>query len=352
MYFGHAGTAWVLLEAGQLLRDQRLVDLAEELAHRLPLRWPNQDISHGAAGAGLAQLKFFEVTGRTDYLDRADLAAGAVASAAGYVDGRLMWPIPKEFPSQLAGARHFGFAHGVAGVGAFLLAAGRTIGDQRYLDLAVNAAATLAATGERDGGAAYWPAAPGGQRRTHWCSGSSGVGTFLLRAWQHTGDQQYKELAMQAATAVQRARWQAGSSQCHGLAGDAEFLLDLAQVLNQSRYQTWARELAGCVYARHAIRDRRMIPPDDTGTAVVPDYGVGLAGVLALLLRLRDGGPRMWFPGALLNIQPAHTCDSTADDAGRFIPTASAEAADIPARGGDPHRDRHRRSPDLARSRL
>lgn len=335
LHFGHAGTAWALLEVGQLLRDQRLVDLAEELAHRLPLRWPNQDISHGAAGAGLAQLKFFEVTGRTDYLHRADLAADAVASAARYVGGMLMWPIPKEFPSQLAGARHFGFAHGVAGIGAFLLAAGRAIGDQRYLDLAVNAAATLAATVERDGGAAYWPAAPGGQRRTHWCSGSSGVGTFLLRAWQHTGEQQYKELAMQAAAAVYRARWQAGSSQCHGLAGDAEFLLDLAQVLNQSRYQTWARELAGCVYARHAIRDRRMIPPDETGTAVVADYGVGLAGVLALLLRLRDGGPRMWFPEALLNIQPA-----------------PAEAAGIPARGGDSHRDRHRRSPDLAASRL
>lgn len=350
LYFGHAGTAWALLEAGQLLHDQRLVDLAEELAHRLPLRWPNQDICHGAAGAGMAQLRFFEVTGRPGYLDRADQAAGVVASAATDIDGILMWPIPGDFPSQLAGARHLGFAHGVAGVGAFLLAAGHATGVRRYLDLAVKAAATLASTGERDSGAAYWPTAPGGQRRTHWCSGSSGVGTFLLRTWQHTGEHQFRELATQAATAVHRARWRAGPSQCHGLAGDAEFLLDLAQALDHSRYRTWAHELANCVYARHAIRSGRILAPDETGMAVVPDYGVGLAGVLALLLRLRDGGPRMWLPETLLGRQPGLPGDSTIHHAAaRSVPTAQAAAE--PTMGGDSHGDRHQGPADLAGSR-
>jgi serine/threonine protein kinase len=331
LHFGHAGTAWALLQAAELLHDQRLAEQAEELAHRLPLRWPNQDICHGASGAGMALLAFFEATRRADYLDRASQAADSVTSAAQQVDGMLMWPIPQDFPSRLAGARHLGFAHGVAGIGAFLLAAGRAIGDQRYLSLAMNAAATLAVTAERDDGAAYWPATPGGPRRTHWCSGSSGVGTFLLRAWQHGGDPQHKELAIQAAAAVHRARWRADPSQCHGLAGDADFLLDLAQVLGSSCYEARAHQLAECIYARHAIRGGRMVAPDETGTAVVPDYGVGLAGVLAILLRLRHGGPRLWLPQAFLSQQPALPSD--------------------PAKGGDSRGDRHRRTADPAGSR-
>lgn len=323
LHFGHAGTAWALLEAGQLLHDEQLVAAAEETAARLPLSWPNQDICHGAAGAGMAQLRFFEVTGRTDYLDRADQIAGSVASAASHADGLLMWPVPATFASGLAGARHLGFAHGVAGIGAFLLAAGQATDDQRYLGLAVDAAATLAATAESDAEAAYWPAEPGRPRRTHWCSGSSGAGTFLVRAWKHTGEQQFKKLAVQAATAVYQARWRAGPSQCHGLAGDAEFLLDLAHDLGRTRYLTWASELAACIYARHAIRDRRMVAPDETGMAVVPDYGTGLAGVLAFLLRLRSGGSRMWFP------------ESTATQ----------------AKGGESHADRYRRTSGLAAGR-
>ena len=156
----------------------------------------------------------------------------------------------------------------MAGVGTFLLAAGRATGERRYLSLAVNAAVTLTATAEpdgtrehdgtaehdgaseHDGMAAYWPTDLGGQRRTHWCNGSSGAGTFLLRVRQHTGEQRFSELATQAAAAVHRARWRAGPSQCHSLAGDAEFLIDLAKALGHARYRTWASELAGCISLR------------------------------------------------------------------------------------------------------
>jgi hypothetical protein len=173
----------------------------------------------------------------------------------------------------------------------------------------------------------------GGQRPRRECRsgaagrGGAGVLATLIRAQRHQPD---------------RARWQAGSSQCHGLAGDAEFLLDLADALDPDHYRTWAGELAGCIYARHAIRGGRMVAPDETGTAIVPDYGTGLAGVLAFLLRLHHGGPRMWFPQAL---QAAHAGDPPAGRATLAVPTHIAAE---PARGGDPHADRHQRPADLA----
>jgi hypothetical protein len=335
LYFGHAGSAWALLDAGQLLSNERIVRTAERIAQRLPMHWPNLDVSHGIAGAGLTQLRFFEATGRPDYLERAVQAADAIAEAAEWHGGLVTWPIPSDFPSRLAGARHLGFAHGVAGVGTFLLAASRATGLSRYADLAGEAATTLTATAEVVNGAAYWPIEPGGKRRTHWCSGSSGVASFLLRVWRQTGDPGLRTLVEAAAVAVHRARWRAGPSQCHGLAGDAEFLLDLAQDWHHDRFRTWAAELAGCIYARNATRSGRIVAPNDTGTSVVADYGVGVAGVLAFLLRLRYGGERMWLPDAIVTEHRA------SDRVARSSTT----------RGGDWDGDRHRRPADVAGGR-
>ncbi|HZM75231.1 MAG TPA: class IV lanthionine synthetase LanL [Candidatus Limnocylindrales bacterium] len=334
LHFGRSGTAWALLDAANLLGDQRLTDLAHDLAARLPLRWPNVDICHGVAGAGLTHLHFYHLTGDATYLDRADQAADTVTQAAQHHDGILAWPLPdnlSHLSPRLAGARHLGFAHGVAGIATFLLKAGLATGTRRYLDLAADAAATLQSTSIVDGDAVYWPATPGGRRRTHWCSGSSGVGTFLLRMWRHTGDPRYRQLVTQAATAVYQGRWQAGPSQCHGLAGDAEFLLDIAGIENKEGstgkdfYQTQATDLATVIYTRHALRHGRRLAADDTGAAVVADYGVGLAGVLAFLVRLHHGGQRMWIP---TDIAVSHT-----------------------AKGGDPDGDRHRSPADTAGSR-
>ncbi|MGW4643741.1 class IV lanthionine synthetase LanL [Sphaerisporangium sp. NPDC004334] len=306
LYFGRSGTAWALLEAGRALGDDDLERLAADLALRVPLRWPNPDVCHGTSGAGLTQLRFWEVTGREVFLDRAREAAASVAGAATRADGRLLWPIPRDFASTLAGLVHYGFAHGVAGNAAFLLAAGRALREPAYVELAAEAAGTLvrAARVERD--AAYWPGGEGDERPlTHWCSGSSGVGTFLVRMWRETGEEALLDLARGAAVAVHRSRWHAGAGQCHGLSGDAEFLLDLAEMGGGGRHRRWALDLAAAIGLRHALRDGRMVVPGDQDAEMAAGFNVGLSGVVALLLRLRDGGPRMWLPEVLAGPGPA-----------------------------------------------
>lgn len=301
LHFGRSGTAWALLEAATLLDDDELRRTACDLAGRVPVRWPNPDVCHGVAGAGLTQLRFWEVTGDDEFLTRARAAADAlVVAAQRRDDDAVHWPVPKDFESTMAGVSHYGFAHGIAGVGAFLLAMAELTGECAYLDLATAAADTLSAAAERDRGAAYWPSgAGGGQGRTNWCSGSSGVGTFLLRMWRHSRGDRYGELAGDAALAVRRSRWHAGLSQCHGLAGDGDFLLDLAEVTGDRRYRDWAAELAVSLLVRTALRDGRMVVPDETGAAVVADFGTGLSGALTFLLRLRDGCQRPWLPEIL-----------------------------------------------------
>ncbi|MFJ6939540.1 class IV lanthionine synthetase LanL [Streptomyces sp. NPDC101132] len=301
LYFGRSGTAWALLEAGRLLGDRTTQALARELALRVPVRSPNPDVCHGTSGAGLTQLRFWEATGDERFLDRAREAADTVAGAARERDGGARWTVPAGFDSALAGVSHYGFAHGVAGCGAFLLAAGRSTGEERYLRLAGAAARTLAGAVRSEGGAAYWPADDTrAAHRTHWCSGSSGIGTFLLRAGVANGDDALLSLARRAAEASYRTRRHASPAQCHGLAGDGDFLLDLADATGEESHRERARELAAFTRARHALRDGRAVAPDETGAAVVADYGTGLSGVLAFLLRLRYGGPRLWLPDAAL----------------------------------------------------
>ncbi|MCT9933603.1 class IV lanthionine synthetase LanL [Planotetraspora sp. A-T 1434] len=304
LYFGRSGTAWALHDAARFLGDDHMAARAVELAKRVPVEWPNPDICHGAAGAGMAQLHLWTSTGDPEPARRAVLAADCVLNAARERDGHLMWPIPATFDSSLAGLTHYGFAHGVAGAGTFLLYAGLATGRPEYLRAAHRAGETLEAVADVEDGAAWWPSGEAGEpsrsRLRHWCSGSSGVGTFLIRLWRATGERRFRDLAEAAAVAIRRDRWYSSVSACHGLAGDGEFLLDLAGFTGDRRYRDWAEELATVMYARHAVRDGLLVLPDESGMHVHVGYNTGLSGALGFLLRLRHGGPRWWMPDELL----------------------------------------------------
>ena len=303
LYFGGSGSLWSLFDAARVLGDATLADGALRMAKGIPVRWPNPDICHGAAGAGMALLHLWQASGDEEFGARVRACAEGLLATATWRDGQVFWPIPDDFDSVLAGVTHYGFAHGVAGVGAFLLAAAQATHDDRCLEMAQEAGETLCAVVRREGAAAWWPTGEEKDpaeavRIPHWCSGSSGVGTFLVRLWMVTGVDRYRELAEAAACAVRDARWRMSTAACHGLPGDGEFLLDLADFLQERRYRDWAEELAACLDVRSAVLDGYRLVPGESGTRVSADYGTGMSGVLSFLLRLRQGGPRPWMVDA------------------------------------------------------
>jgi hypothetical protein len=302
LYQGRSGVAWALHDAARLQHDYAMALRAIAHAKQIPLRWPIPDVFHGAAGSGLAQLHLWTSTGDPELKRRSGQVADGLMRAARRHDGRLTWPMPFESPG--AGSTYYGFAHGAAGIGAFLLYSALATGRQDHLDAARDVGATLESVTDLDATAAYWPAeeGEGPVRRRHWCHGSSGVGTFLIRLWLATGEPRFEELAEAAATACYRARWQSLNAACHGLAGDGEFLLDLAEFTGKQRYREWAWEFATILHARHAIRDGLLLPADNSaGGRITADYGNGLTGVIGFLLRLRHGGHRAWMPDQLLH---------------------------------------------------
>jgi len=122
------------------------------------------------------------------------------------------------------------------------------------------------------------------------------VGTFLVRLYAADGDIVYRDLSVGAARAVMQRRWNSGTAYCHGLAGDGDFLLDLAQVTGSPVHRRWAGELAFTLYDRRVYRNGCAVIPNETGTEITAEFGTGLAGHVAFLLRLRYGGSRMFHP--------------------------------------------------------
>ncbi|WP_432947805.1 class IV lanthionine synthetase LanL [Kribbella sp. CA-253562] len=300
LYTGRSGTAWALLDAGIALDDAATVAYSLELAKRVPVVWANPDVHHGAAGSGLTQLHFWEQTDDQEFLARARQAADYIVAAAERDDdGLVSWPIPANIPSSLAGLMHYGFAHGIAGIGLFLLAAAKVCDDSRYLDLAMDAAGTLRAVAVLDDDSVSWPIGrESASGLTFWCSGAAGIGTFLLRMWQATGDEELRDLSEKAAIAIRRSRWTMGGSQCCGASGQGEFLLDLAEATRHGEYRTWAEDLAQVILTHNVIRDGRFLVQDHSDIDIAVNYGQGLAGSLAFIRRLRDGGHRLWLPRA------------------------------------------------------
>jgi len=301
LYFGFAGTAWALFDAGRALNRGDLVDRALELVSSLPTAWPNADITHGLSGLGTCLLHLAQATGRQDLLTRALACGDEILRMADTRDDGISWTVHMAFDSELAGYTSYGFAHGTAGIGAFLLAAGHAAGRDDLLDAARRCGETLLAAALREGDAAFWPAtASSSAPLTHWCNGSSGVGTFLCRLYARTKEPEYLASAVAAAHAVMRTRWSMGTAYCHGLAGDGDFLIDLSRVTGDSTFADYADELAGLLWARRVYYDGAAVLPDESGSAVTGGYGAGSAGHLSFLLRLRMGGPRLFHPDPCL----------------------------------------------------
>lgn len=240
---GTPGALWAMVEAARAADDKALGWRALSAAAGVAVPSADPGMAHGTAGTGMAQLRLWLA-----YRDRR--AAGRVRDcvevlvrATHPANGRIGWSGRDD---------RCGFADGLAGVGTFLLAAGRATGSRVALRTADAAAVTLHALAVRGDATVSWP---GGD--------VAGVGAFLVRHWAATGEPRSRELALAAATAD-------GPDP----AATGQLRLDLATLLGEGGHRDRAVDLARTA--------------DLTGTAG-----------LAFLLRLRHGGPRPWLAGDL-----------------------------------------------------
>ncbi len=122
LYVGLSGIAWSLLEMGQRERAEDVMGIAP--GH--PLVWTSPDLFHGAAGWGMANLRFFLATGNQEYLDQAKAAGGFLLKSRQEDESTCWWPAQ--------GSISCGLAHGAAGVSLFLLYLSLATGSEELLN--------------------------------------------------------------------------------------------------------------------------------------------------------------------------------------------------------------------------
>ncbi|MCX5389021.1 class IV lanthionine synthetase LanL [Streptomyces sp. NBC_00094] len=294
LHFGGRGTAWALYEAGRAVDDRRLTDHALALALAPQQVTPHHDITHGTAGSGLAALHLWHRTGDPRFAELAVDAADRLTAAVQRDATGVSWPVPAEAVSSEGGKRYLGFAHGTAGIGCFLLAASAVSRRREHRELAVEAGEHLLASAVLVGEAAQWPAqASDVPTAPYWCHGAAGVGSFLVRLWQETGDDRFGDLARRGAHAVAERSSRAALTQCHGLAGNGDFLLDMAEATGDPVYRAMAEDLSRLLLCERVHRRGHVVFPNEYGD-VSTGWSDGSAGILAFLVRIRHSDPRHW----------------------------------------------------------
>ena len=151
--------------------------------------------------------------------------------------GEARWRIPPGY-GELSGHCYFGYAHGAAGIADVLLDLFEVTGEQQFANAASDATRWIVRNRVpvmNDQAGLAWPVVEGGKPHPpFWCHGATGVGRLLLHATR-LGVFDGVNMLVQVAHAVADGATWSGPTLCHGLAGNADLLIDLARSTGDSR---------------------------------------------------------------------------------------------------------------------
>jgi tRNA A-37 threonylcarbamoyl transferase component Bud32 len=283
MYFGRTGTEIFLATARRSAPDlpaSKPIELAAD---------ERADYMHGVAGIGAGHLILHDVEPDGGHLALADECARRL------LDGEVTETEDAVAAAPDTGvALEAGFAHGSAGIAQFLLAYHRRTGNPAAEDAAAQRFASLAdEVAELIEVMRRPPARP---MAASWCQGMSGILSALLEAARHWDEDRHLALAKEGARACLGLAPQAWVvSQCCGLAGIGEALVDLAIATGDEEFWAGAEEIAVHVLARSGGAFTEPVFPDNSLETASAPWSTGSSGVLSFLRRLhRRGGSRLW----------------------------------------------------------
>ncbi len=291
LYVGESGVGAALLRAGQVLHDEHLLASALQqgrLVASMPYASP--DMLQGTAGRLRFHLLLWDETSDDAQLQAAIACGEQLLATVESVNGQgAFWTIPEGYDG-LSGHVYLGYAHGAAGIADALLDLFEATLDERFLPLIQKVGRWLmkqVMRGVEDESIVSWPRTVGGAPTLpFWCHGGTGIGRFFLHAALCDALADALDMAVCAAMTMARSTRWAAPTQCHGLAGNIEFLLDLYQATQDRMYLSEALALGSLLATFATERDGHLVFPSEEPTIFTPDYTVGYAGVAMSFLRL------------------------------------------------------------------
>lgn len=299
LHCGEAGVALALLEAirAGLIEHGRWVRPYLLQAFDGATDWP--DLSHGAAGQGLAALQAGHLTGIAEVAGFADRCADHLI-ATQHDDGGWRWP---RGVAAMEGVAHSGFAHGTAGIAYFLASHARLRGDDASRAAALRAGGWLAALRRPSADARFdwWPQRDDSEERSHWwCHGGPGIAIALLALHEMSADPDWAVLARSALRAHPLHVRHANLSQCHGLAGLGEIYLEACRILGEGEWLDRARVIGTSLTALRRTREGMTSWTVENPGHATADLMIGSGGVAHFLARLHaDQRGRLSMPLAI-----------------------------------------------------
>ncbi len=294
--FGEAGIAVALTEAiySNIIKGRREIDIHIESALNGRLDWP--DITHGAAGQGIAAMHCARLLQNESIGQHAHKCAEYLLKTQ---NPNGSWVMPDGVEG-MSGDSLTGFAHGVAGVAYFLSSYSLTYGSEASREACFSAAKwlTSVARSEKETNALRWTVS---SKRTEewgwWCHGGPGIALAFLHMYCHTGIDEFASIAKRALRCHAKIVLHNNLSQCHGLSGLGEIYLDAFRILDDEEWLERAQSVAHTIITLgRSGRSGGLTWTVEDPTVFTADMMVGSGGILHFLLRVHLRGSCLGFP--------------------------------------------------------
>lgn len=243
LFFGEAGVAVAILKvvnSGLLTGGPWLIEYLKE-ALQGPCNWP--DLTHGAAGQGIAALHCSEILHENHWINYGQNAIDYLLETQ---EENGSWKIPEGVPG-MSGQSYTGFAHGISGIIYFLASVYTKLSDDKInhsVEKGIDWLERQAITFDNQK-RIKWPIIEGGSDYWHsWCHGSPGISLLYLKLYQLRGNTLYLNRVHQALKTSSNDPRRPSFSLCCGLCGLGEIYLEAAQVTGNEEWILHASYIA------------------------------------------------------------------------------------------------------------
>jgi len=291
LYSGMCGVALLLLEAGRIESAQRVMqkvssdDLVVDRA----------GLYYGSAGVGLTNLHFWMRTGEQRYLTDAIQIGNWLVQNATRSETGIYW--------RTADKVYLGLGEGQSGVALFLTYLSAATNSSYYAEAAGSALDFDISHSKKVAGRLVWKVHTESREHApnlpHIKYGSAGVGSACIRHFALTGDERYKDIAIDCAYTV-RTRMSNKIWQDEGSAGYGEFLLDMATFLDEPAFRHVAFFQAEAIVTHALERPNGIAFGGLDHYRICADYSYGSSGIGIFLDRLMNGKQRFLMLDTLL----------------------------------------------------
>lgn len=294
LHFGSAGVAVALAEAissGLIPKTKPHLEFITKLLTGV-IDWP--DITHGAAGQGIAAFYVSDILPEIDPRFVTERAANYLLNNQN-ADG--FWQMPSGVDG-MSGEIMTGFAHGVAGIIYFLVEYHKRTGMSRCKMAYEKAASWLINQALKQNDLLEWPYSTTNSNRWQWwCHGGPGIAITYLKLYEETQNSLYADYAKKSLFIHPHVLCYPNLSQCHGISGLGEIYLEAYRVLGEEVWFQRATHLVETiVHLGRRTSDEAISWLTEDAKIATADLMVGSSGIIHFLMRYQHKGQNLGIP--------------------------------------------------------